>query len=238
MADSGNRSAVLPLILRGLIAGLVAGLVAGAVAFAIGEPQVERAIAFEERAAAAGPEEAPPVGRSGQRAGLLLATALYGIAVGGLFALAYAAVRGRSGPRRGPALAVTLAAALFVAAVLVPFLKYPANPPAVGNPDTIGARTVLYLVMVAISLLSLLAATRLARLVPERPGWARPGAMVGSFVALVAAAFVVLPGFAEAPPDFPANLLWDFRIAALGTQAALWATLGTVFAIATERAEH
>jgi hypothetical protein len=215
--------------------------VAGAVALAIGEPYVDRAIAFEEHAAAAAPAHEPetgPVSRDGQRAGLLLATALYGIGVGGLFALVYAGVRGRLGPRHGGALAAWLAGVLFVSVVLVPFLKYPANPPAVGNPETIGERTALYGMMVAISLLSLIAAVRVPRLVPHRPSWAQPAAAAGSFVVLVAVAFVVLPGFAEAPPDFPANLLWDFRLAALGTQVALWATLGGVFAAVTERAER
>jgi hypothetical protein len=211
------------------------------VALAIGEPHVDRAIAFEERAAAAAPghePEAAPVSRDGQRAGLLLATALYGLGVGGLFALVYAGARGRLGPRHGGELAAWLAGVLFVAVVLVPFLKYPANPPAVGNPETIGERTILYLVMVAISLLSLVAAARVAGLFPSRPAWTRPAAAVGSFVAVVAVAFVVLPGFAEAPPGFPANVLWDFRVAALGTQVALWGTLGGVFAAVTERAER
>jgi len=40
-----------------------------------------------------------------------------------------------------------LALAAFITIALVPMLKYPANPPAVGNPDTIGPRTGLYLSM-------------------------------------------------------------------------------------------
>jgi hypothetical protein len=238
------RSAVSALLLRGLVAGVAAGLLAGAVGYTLGEPEIDRAIVVEERAAASEHPARPdavgpaPVSRGGQRFGLFLATGLYGGAMGGLFALLYAAARGRVGPRRESALAPVLAGALFLAGVLVPFLKYPANPPAVGDPDTIVARTLLYVVMVAISLLALLAAARVGRGLRRGPAWGRPVAGVGTFIATVAVAFLILPGAGKAPPDFPAELLWDFRIASLGVQLTLWTALGGLFAVATERARR
>jgi predicted cobalt transporter CbtA len=221
------------LLVRGLVAGLFAGVLAGAFAFAFGEPSIDRAIAIEERQAAgdraALQEPPPPVGRDAQRAGLVFATSLYGVALGGLFALVFAAVRGRAGALSDSATALRLAAAGFVAVSLVPFLKYPANPPAVGDPETIGARTLLYVVMVAISLLGMLAAWRVSR----RPG-APPGAALAAaalYLATVGVAYAVLPGFDEVPEDFPASLLWDFRVAALGTQVVLWSALGVAFGL-------
>jgi hypothetical protein len=218
------------LLARGLVAGLVAGVLAGAFAFAFGEPAIDAAIAIEERGAANDPaaaaEPPPPVGRDGQKAGLVFATSLYGLALGGLFALAFAAVRGRAGALGDPATALRLAAAGFVAVTLVPFLKYPANPPAVGDPETIGPRTLLYLVMVAISLLAMVAAWRVSR---------RSGTPLAAAVALylvtVGIAYAVLPGFDEVPPGFPASLLWDFRVASLGTQLVLWSALGVAFGL-------
>ena len=43
-------------------------------------------------------------------------------------------------------------AAALVCIAVVPFFKYPANPPGVGDPDTVGRRTVLYLALIAVAL--------------------------------------------------------------------------------------
>ncbi|MEW6581601.1 MAG: CbtA family protein [Actinomycetota bacterium] len=232
---------VRALVARGLVIGLIAGLLAGAFAYAVGEPRIDRAIALEEQHAAAEAaahpaaheEEEPPVSRDGQRGGLFLATSLTGVALGGIFAVAFAAARGRVGPRRDAALSLTLAAALFTGAVLVPFAKYPANPPAVGDPDTITRRTLLYLALVAIGLLAVLAASRVARRAAPA---VRAAAATATFAALVAGAYLALPTVNEVPDGFPADLLWEFRLASLGTQLMLWAALALGFAVAGERA--
>ncbi|MBG0833038.1 CbtA family protein [Planomonospora sp. ID67723] len=233
------------LLVRGMLAGLLAGLLAAVFAYAVGEPHIERAVALEEAAGTAAhphPAAEPAdhshgedalVSRGGQRFGLFLALALYGVAIGGLFALVYAAVRGRAGPRSEPALAVVLAAAAFAAVVLVPFLKYPANPPAVGDPDTIDQRTVLYLVAVAVGILAAAAGAATHRLAADsdpRVRWPAAGAVT---LLPVAAAWILLPEIAEVPAGFPADLLWDFRIASLGTQAVFWLGVGTLFALAS-----
>ncbi|MGH3341799.1 MAG: CbtA family protein [Carbonactinosporaceae bacterium] len=247
------------LFVRGLVAGLFAGLLAGGFAFAFGEPLVDRAIAIEDAAAhsaanrpdaaadrhaaehrnagaSADAEDAPLVSRGGQKAGLFLALSLDGAAVGGLFALVYAAVRPRTGRLSEPALAVALAGALFVAVVLVPFLKYPANPPGVGDPDTIGMRTTSYLVMVAVGLLSLGIAAWTGRSVrPAASFWLRAGASSASFLTPVVVAYVALPAVDEVPTGFPATLLWDFRLASLGMQFVLWLAVGVLFAILCQR---
>lgn len=230
---------IAALLVRGLAAGLAAGVLAAGFGFAVGEPKVERAIRVE----AAGhhgmtPAAAPVVSRGGQRAGLLLAGALYGLAIGGLFALAFAALRGRTGPRGDWSTALWLAGLLFVAVALVPALKYPPNPPGVGNPDTISSRTELYLTMVAIALLAMLAAWRVARQLSSRtPPWTRQLSAAALFTATVTLAYAVLPGIHEVPRGYPADLLWSFRLSSLGVQLVLWATLGALFGIACERAQ-
>lgn len=238
------------LLLCGLLAGLCGGLLAAGFASVAGEPAVDRAIAYEtahERPAAAGghhhhaPErvvaEPAPVSRSLQKsAGLLTATLVDGLALGGLFALAFALAYGRVS-RAGPGpTAVRLAGAAFAVVALVPFVKYPASPPAVGDPDTIGRRTALYVVMLAISVLAAVAATRLRPALARRAGeGAGTGLALLAYVALVVAAGLVLPGVHEVPRDFPATTLWRFREASIGMQAVLWATVGAVFAWAAER---
>src|SRR5689334_2008153 len=136
------------LLIRGMLAGLVAGLVAFVVARFFGEGSVAQAIAFEgahaaEHAAGHGGEE-ELVSRGTQAGlGLLTATLVYGVGLGGIFALVFAALSGRLGAFGARTLAGLLALGAFVTVGLVPFLKYPPNPPAVGDGDTIVRRTTL-----------------------------------------------------------------------------------------------
>jgi predicted cobalt transporter CbtA len=137
------------LLICGLVAGLIAGLVAFGFMTVAGEPAVDQAIAYEEAHSPPAEQEAAPVSRGTQKGlGLLTASTVYGLALGGIFALVFAYAYGRVGRASPSRTALWLAAAAFVVVYLVPFVKYPPNPPAVGDPDTIGDRTALYLVMV------------------------------------------------------------------------------------------
>jgi hypothetical protein len=230
------------LLVCGLVAGLCGGLLATGFASVAGEPAIERAIAYEDaRAHATGGHahgvEAVPVSRGLQKsAGLLTALLLYGVALGGIFALVFAFAYGRVG-RAGPRVTASwLAAATFVVAYLVPFVKYPALPPAVGSPETIGRRTALYVVMIAVSVLCAVAAARLRPLLLRRmDGYAATVVAVAAYLAAVVGAGVALPGVHELPADFPAGALWRFREASVGLQAMLWATIGAVFAVTAQR---
>ena len=136
-----------------------------------------------------------------------------------------------------------LAAAAFVAVYLVPFVKYPPNPPAVGQSDTIGARTGWYLVMVLASVALAIAAVWLARRLADRFGaWNGRLLAVVAYLGTAAVVMVLLPTVDETPeplrdasgaiiyPGFPADVLYEFRLLSLGTQLLLWVTLGVVFA--------
>ncbi|MGP4102395.1 CbtA family protein [Nonomuraea sp. KM90] len=236
------------MLVRGLLVGLLAGSVAGGFAFVFGEPRVDSAIALEEAAAAqtrAAPAEAhadhvhgegAEVSRPVQKAGLFLATGLYGLAVGGVFALVFAGLRGRVGSRSDGRLALASAGTAFVAVILVPFVKYPANPPAVGDPATIGNRTLLYVVMVLVGLAAVAVAVATARRVSSADPWVRWVSAVGSFLVPVVAAWVLLPPVHEVPAGFPATLLWEFRLASLGTQLVFWAAFGVLFGWVSDRA--
>jgi predicted cobalt transporter CbtA len=207
-----------------------------------GEPAIDRAIAFEESgevAVTAHADAAPaPVSRGLQRsAGLLTASLVYGLALGGIFALAFAVAYKRVAAKAGPhATAYGLAAAAFTVVYLVPFLKYPASPPGATEADTIGRRTALYATMVAISILSAVAASRLRPALERR--WSGHRANIGAglaFVLVVVAAGLALPSIQETPAGFPATTLWRFREASIGMQAVLWLTIGLVFAPLAQR---
>jgi predicted cobalt transporter CbtA len=248
------------LLVRGMLIGLVAGLLSFCFLKLAGEPSVDRAIAFEKamdetRAKAeaheglakgqpAPVEEGEPelVSRPVQAGiGLLTGVVLYSTAFGGLFALAFALAYRRMadlGPRATSAL---LAAVGFIAVYVTPMLKYPANPPSVGLPETIGMRTSLYFAMILISLAAMVAAGMLRnRLNPRFGGWNSALIAAGAYMVVMAGVAFALPGVNEVPEDFPATVLWQFRIASLGAQLIMWTTLGLVFGVAAERqfAQH
>jgi hypothetical protein len=90
--------------------------------------------------------------------------------------------------------------------------------------------------MIAISLAAAIAALRLGRDFVRRHGpWTGVPAAVGAFIALVAVAELLLPALDEIPRDFPASVIWHFRVATLGTHAVIWATLGLGFGALAER---
>lgn len=227
------------LLLCGLVAGACAGLLATGFAEVAGEPAVKQAIAFEHaQAKAAGkPPDVELVSRTVQRtAGLLTGAVVYGLALGGLFALAFGFVYGRVSRASPARTAFWLAAAAFLVIYLVPFLKYPANPPAVGSPDTVGRRTALYFVMAAVSLIAAVAAVRVRAWLSRRSRAAAATPVgVAAYLLLVVAAGIALPGVEEVPAAFPAVTLWRFREASVGTQLVLWATIGLVFAAGAQR---
>lgn len=224
------------LLIRGMIAGVLAGLAAAAFSYVFGEPALERGIVFEshEDHAAAAAGEAPGVelvGRAVQSTfGLGVAAVSYGAAVGGIFALAYAFAHGRLEPRTPRATAALLALMAFCVVSVVPFLKYPANPPGSSDPTTISQRTGLYLVMVLLSIVLALGATVLDRRLARRLGdWSAALVAIGAYIVTVGLVATALPSINETPADFPATVLYEFRLATLGSHVVLWCVLGLVF---------
>ena len=221
---------------RGMAAGLLAGLLAGLFAFFVAEPFVDQAIHLEEAASGHSDEI---LGRATQRVGLFFATGLFGATVGGIFGLAYPYFSSRLASETDWIRSLSLAAAIFAGAFLIPFIKYPANPPTVGDPATIGERTASYYAMVALSLLAVLVAWQTARLLRERKVMA-PVRHLGVGLGLVLAVTVLFLGLPAAPDPgaFPAGLLWDFRLSSLGTQLVFWTGLGVIFGLLCERANR
>lgn len=231
------------LLMRGLLAGVVAGLLAFAFAYVYGEPPVDAAIVFEEQLAAAEPadpgaiEEPPLVSREVQASwGLLSGIMILSVGLGGVFAIIFAFAHGRLGALSAPQTSVLLAAVCFVTFSLLPWLKYPANPPASTFDDTILYRTNLYFLMLLVSILMTLGAWMIRQhLLPEKGTWT---ASVIAALCYLAAAFAVvqiMPVVNETPDGFPAVELWSFRMAAIGIQFVLWTAIGLVFGQLAER---
>ena len=200
----------------GALAGLAGGAAMSLVLLLSGEGPLQRAIDLEP----AGGEEL--VSRSGQRVCGVVAALLVGAALGLVFAVVVAALR-RARP-------LAVAACGFAALQLIPFLKYPPNPPGIGESETVGRRTALYLLLLGWGVVSVWAGWRARRWLAQRhvaPPLAQAAA-VGTVVALVLFALAVLPPGPN-PDAVPASVVWDFRIASLAGWAAYWSVLGTVF---------
>lgn len=232
-----NSATVRNLLVRGMLAGLGAGVLALIVAYVLGEPSVDKAIGFEEAHAAGHEHEVELVSRSLQStAGLATGVLIYGVSFGGIAALAYCFALGRVGRFSPRATALLLSGCALLAVYVVPFLKYPANPPAVGDPDTIGRRTTLYFLMMVLSVLLAVAATILGRRLAPRLGtWYATVVAVAAFTLVIGLAFAFLPVVNEVPGDFPATVLWRFRLSALAMQVTLWAGFGLLFGELAER---
>ncbi len=248
---------VRALLVRGMLVGCFAGLLAFGVGKLFGEPQVDRAIGFEQQSEhAAGEAHGTAMGGANDTAmagahehgeelvsrgvqstvGLFTGVVVYGTAVGGLFALVFAFTYGRIGRLRPQTLAALLAAAGFLATVLVPAVKYPPSPPAVGAFDTIGYRTELYFFMLVVSLAALVLAVSIGRHLASRYGtWNSTFAGAAVFLVIIVVAQVLLPSVNEVPAQFPADVLWSFRMTSLGMQFVLWTTIGLGFGMLTER---
>jgi predicted cobalt transporter CbtA len=243
---------VRTFLVRGMLVGIIAGLLSFGFLKVYGEPQVDRAITFETQMdeAKAAAEKAKGMAMAEQDQpelvsrpvqagiGLFVAVMVYCTAFGGLFGLAFAFAYGRLPGALNPQTASALLAATgFIAIYLVPNLKYPANPPSVGDPETIGMRTALYFIMIAISLAAMVGAAALKRtFLPRYGDWNATLIVAACYIVVVALAALLLPAVNEVPEEFPAVVLWKFRIASLAAQLIMWATLGLLFGALTQRA--
>jgi len=227
------------LLVRGMLVGLLAGILAFGFAKVFGEPQIDKAIAFEDQMAQMhgdAPEE-ELVSREVQSTfGLFTGIVTYSVSLGGIFALVFAYSLGRVGKIGPRGLAALLALAAFVTLILVPGLKYPANPPSIGDPDTIKQRTKLFFLMLLVSVIAAVIAINAARkLIPALGIWSGSTLAVLLYGVIMAVAGYLFPVIDEVPQTFSAVLLWKFRVASLGIQCVLWTTVGLAFGWAAER---
>jgi hypothetical protein len=218
---------------RSLIAGGLAGLAGALFLWVAGEPVIRRALEVEaERSAGDESEHVEMFTRGVQVAGGMVAAALYGVLLAAVFGLVFMAVRHKTALASDFQRSLALAGCAFAALGLIPALKYPANPPAVGDPETVGQRTMLYLILLAIGVLVIYVAWRWARSL-RAGGWPqhqRVTIVAAAVAAALAITYAVLPASPDAiPEDVPADLLWRFRIMSLAGLAIMWGVLGLAF---------
>jgi predicted cobalt transporter CbtA len=214
---------------RGVVAGLAGGAASALFLLLVGERTIGDAIRLEEKHGGGGQELFT---RGTQIFGGALGVILVSVALGVVFATTFAAVRHRLPGRNDWQRSITWAATAFVVVYLVPFLKYPPNPPAVGDPDTIDERTILYFAVLAWSIGAAFLALRLGGWLRRRQyaDAVRQTTVAVTWIVLVAIGFMVLPGSPDAVRA-PATLIWRFRTVSAGGALALWGVTGVVFGL-------
>jgi predicted cobalt transporter CbtA len=225
----------LPFIIITLFSGAIAGIVLGLINQAIVEPFIDKAVSIETQRHIARGESVDTIQQSQyriwQKGGEVVAAAMYGVSLSTLFGIVFVYSRRSLPGFTNKKKALFLAAIMFFVIFLIPALKYPANPPAVGNPSTIYYRETLYVGFIAVSGFSALALAlsykRLQTYSPEKPTWL--------IVPLIYAVIMVSSYIAFPPnPDkitIPANLIVSFRIASVFTIGIFWGVLGVIVGV-------
>ncbi len=219
----------LAFILITLISGAIAGTILGLINQLLVEPYIDQAIEIEVQNTVASGE---PVDldelvqyRLWQKGGEIVAGTILGTSISALFGIVYVYSRdslpGSNNKKKG----LILAGIMFFVIFLIPALKYPANPPAVGDPETIEYRESLYIGMLVISGFTALGVAILYRSLGQNRKESRKIIVPAIYAVIVSFAFAVLPN----NPDevaISADLLMNFRIVTTITMGIFWGALG------------
>ena len=219
-----------------LLSGAIAGAILGVLNQGIVEPYIDRAISIETENAVEEGDATDPVElqnyRLWQKGGEIVAGTVLGMSLGALFGIIFVYSRPLLLPHSNSNIrkALILAGIMWFVLFLVPALKYPANPPAVGNPETIFYREGLYIGLVAISGFSALGLALLYRKFANKASNYKNKLIIFPIIyaAIIAGAFYILPP----NPDkisVPLDLIQDFRVASAFTMSIFWGLLAITF---------
>jgi predicted cobalt transporter CbtA len=210
-----------------LLAGAIAGTILGAMNQVAVEPIIEHAIELEMHNTTQSGQIINPTEfaayRLWQRGGEIVAGTVLGLSIGSLFGIVFAYARssvpGSNNKKKG----LIIAGIMWFALFLMPALKYPANPPAVGDPETIYYRQALYLAFLAISGFSALG---LAFLYRKMGSLRTKNAIIpAAYAAIMAGTYLAMPANPD-PLNAPMDLVIGFRITSAITISLFWGLLG------------
>ncbi len=217
-----------------LLAGCFAGIIHGAANLAIVEPYLDQAIGIEnQNLFASGEEKDTPqfwveysAYRDWQKGGQVLAGAILGTSIGALFGIVFAYSRRILPGEHNVKKALVLAGTMWLTIYLIPFLKYPANPPTVGDAETVVLRATLYLAFIAISGFSVIGFYQLSKKFQGRKKFV---AVIG-YAAFMTAMFVVMP---PNPDEItaPMELVNGFRVMSVVAVSVFWLALGIILGL-------
>jgi len=223
-----------------LVAGAFAGLIHGAVNFVIVEPYLDQAIGIENQNLFASGEEENTLDfqieyegyRVWQKSGQILAGVILGISVGSLFGIVFALSRNSLPGNNNIKKALVLAGIMWVTIYLIPFLKYPANPPTVGDGETVVLRAILYLSFIAISGIGAFGFYKLSKKFQNKKKLVAL-ACYGIFISVI---FFAMP---ENPDEItaPMNLVNEFRMMSVLGVSSFWVSISIILGFFWNRLE-
>jgi len=223
-----------------LISGALAGLIHGTVNFAIVEPYLDQAIGIENQNLFASGDEEDASDfwvkyegyRVWQKSGQILAGVILGTSIGSLFGIVFALSRNSLPGTNNVKKALVLSGIMWATLYLIPFLKYPANPPPVGDGETIILRAILYLSFIAISGIGAFTFYKLSKKFKNKK---KLVALVGYGV-FISIAFVTMP---DNPDEItaPMNLVNEFRLMSVFGVSSFWISVGIILGYFWNRLE-
>ena len=215
-------------ILIVLLSGCFAGTIYGTLNLIIVEPYLDDAINIENQNLFSSGEEidGPQFWveyyeyRSWQKGGQILAGAILGTSIGSLFGIVYALSKKSLPSRNNIGKTLILAGLMWFTLFVIPFLKYPANPPTVGDGETVVLRGILYLTLIAISGFLAIGFYQIFKRLKAK-NKILPIIGYGVLISLV---FFVMP---ENPDEISTSmeLVDGFRVVAFLTGTVFWFTL-------------
>ena len=214
-----------------LVSGALAGMVHGTVNFAIVEPYLDQAIGIEnQNLFESGEAEDTPEFwveyegyRDWQKGGQILAGVILGVSIGSLFGLVFAYARNALPGNNDVKKSLVLSGMMWLTIYLIPFLKYPANPPTVGDGETVVLRAILYLSFIAISGIGAFGFYKLSKKFKANK---KLISLVG-YAVFISTVFVAMP---ENPDEItaPMNLVNEFRIMSVLGVTSFWISVGVI----------
>jgi predicted cobalt transporter CbtA len=218
-----------------LLSGAIAGTTLGAINQVLVEPYIDRAISIETQNVIKEGQVVDSVElqnyRLWQKGGEIAAGTILGMSLGALYGIVFVYSRSLLLPHSNSNIrkALILAGIMWFVLFLVPALKYPANPPAVGDPETIYYRESLFIGILAISGFSALGLALIYRKLGSVASINKNRIIVIPLIysAIIVGAFFILPP----NPDeitVPMELVQGFRIASAFTMSIFWGLLGLI----------
>ena len=213
-----------------LLAGAIAGTILGAINQVAVEPYIDYAVELEMQ----NTNQSSQIINSAefiayrlwQRGGEIVAGTILGLSIGSLFGIVFAYTHSSVPGSNNKKKALIVAGIMWFVLFLIPALKYPANPPAVGDPETIYYRQSLYVAFLAISGFSALGLAFLYRKMGALN--IKKAIIPVAYAAIISGAYLAMPANPD-PINAPMDLVMGFRITSAITISMFWGLLGVIF---------
>ena len=212
-----------------LSSGVIAGIILAFLNLGIVEPTIDKAIALEVQKQVSSGENVNMSElidyRYWQKAGAFAGGAIYGAGLASLFGVIFVFVRNKLPGKNNKQKAILLAGIMWLVLFLMVALKYPANPPAVGDPETIYYRETLY---VGYIMISGLAALGMAVIWIRTRMNSKKIIIPLMYAVIMVTAYVIMPSNPD-KIEISMDLIQTFRVLTAITIGVFWGILGIIF---------